>query len=411
MIHKDGKGSRFASGSLPAELIERRQWVGCRIVPQGKAKPKKIPVIATDPHKNASSTNPATWSTFAEARAGLAQGHYQAVGYVLAGDIVGIDLDGERWVVGDGKLAEETKDIVDRSRSYAEWSISGKGVHILLHGTLPWSGHRNDKVGVEVYTSKRFFIMTGQHIEGTPATINQNQAAIDWILQRYFGEASEKAERTEDMTSEVSEHSEYSDISVISEASEIPVEQIITDTLPKKMGQRNACVFQLARGLKYNSGPRYANGAEWKPVVRRWHQKALAVVGTKPFDDTWADFLRAYQSARLPLGTALDGWALQRAKQSLPPAADGYDTVQVKLLVGMCWHLAKMSPQQRFFLSSHRAGVLLEISQSTALGYLQMLRVDGVIEVAERGNERRATRYRYCGGEVAEQKDLTSNSE
>ena len=150
MTQKTNGGSRFAACSLPAELKERRQWVGCRLVPQRKTKPKKIPVVATDPGKNASSTNPATWSTFAEARAGLAQGHYQAVGYVLAGDVVGIHLDGERWVVGDGELSEEAQTLVDLCSSYAEWSISNKGVHILLHGTLPWSGRRGDKVGVNL---------------------------------------------------------------------------------------------------------------------------------------------------------------------------------------------------------------------------------------------------------------------
>ena len=88
------------------------------------------------------------------------------------------------------------------------------------------------------------------------------------------------------------------------------------------------------------------------------------MIGTKPFDDTWADFLRAYQSARLPLGSTQDGSALQRAKETLPPAADGYDTENAELLVGICWHLALMNPQLRFFLSSHRAGVLLGVSRA-----------------------------------------------
>ena len=39
--------------------------------------------------------------------------------------------------------------------------------------------------------------MTGQHIAGTPDTIGDNQPAIDWILGRYFGEASERAEKPE----------------------------------------------------------------------------------------------------------------------------------------------------------------------------------------------------------------------
>jgi hypothetical protein len=196
--------------------------------------------------------------------------------------------------------------------------------------------------------------------------------------------------------SAVSEHSDVSVISVISVISEaLSVEQLLTMTQPQKMGQRNACIYRLARGLKFNSGPRHQNGAKWKAVVRAWHENALPVIGTRNFDETWADFLRAYLSALLPLGASLDEWALERAKESLPPAADGYETERIKLLVGICWHLATLSPQQRFFLSSHRVGELLAVSQSTAMDYLRMLCTDAVIQVIERGNQRVATRYRY----------------
>jgi hypothetical protein len=141
-------------------------------------------------------------------------------------------------------------------------------------------------------------------------------------------------------------------------------------------------------------------------VVRQWHQRALAVIDTKSFDETWTDFLRAYESARLPLGVALDQWARQQAGQWLPPAADDYDSDRISLLVGMCWHLAHLSPQRRFFLSSHRAGALLGISQRTALSCLRMLTTDGVIQLIERGNQKHANRYRYLaspdGAELSE---------
>ena len=46
------------------------------------------------------------------------------------------------------------------------------------------------------------------------------------------------------------------------------------------------------------------------------------------------------------------------------------------------------------------------------MDYLRMLCADGIIKVTERGNyqERRANRYRYCGGGAETGKGLTSNS-
>lgn len=98
-----------AISAFPAELRNRKQWCGFRIVPNGDAKPKKIPVIAATPTRKAKSNDPATWGTLDAAIAGAKTGAYTAVGYALNGDFVGIDLDGERWIVGDSELTEEAQ--------------------------------------------------------------------------------------------------------------------------------------------------------------------------------------------------------------------------------------------------------------------------------------------------------------
>jgi len=55
--------------------------------------------------------------------------------------------------------------------SYTELSPSKTGFHILLNGALPEGGNR--KGPVEVYTKGRYFTITGDHVAGTPTTINQ----------------------------------------------------------------------------------------------------------------------------------------------------------------------------------------------------------------------------------------------
>ena len=213
---------------------------------------------------------------------------------------------------------------------------------------------------------------------------------------------SSQSERSE-MTSENSENSDVSGYSDVSEHSELQKpDEVIALTQPKGPGQRNACIFSLARGLKFDCGLDSQPMKEIKPFVQKWHELALPTIDTEPFDDTWSDFLRAWETAELPLACDPVALAIARARQHLgeghlPTEADQYDSEVVKLLVGLCANLAAYRAGDRFFLSSHVAGRRLEIPQSKALQYLKMLIADGVIEVVQTGNERRANRYRWLG--------------
>lgn len=53
----------------------------------------------------------------------------------------------------------------------------------MLKGSLPFKG-RNNRTGVEIYRSGRYFIMTGKVI--IYSEIIENQEAIDYIVSRYF---------------------------------------------------------------------------------------------------------------------------------------------------------------------------------------------------------------------------------
>ena len=391
------------------EMRDRRQWCGFRIIPQAGGKLRKTPVMVEMVDRCAKSTDPATWTTFDAALQGLADGAYSAAGYALAGDIVGIDLVGQRWVGGDGRLTAEASAIVARCGSYAEWSISGKGIHILLHGALPGLGRRNDVGGVEMYTTARFFIVTGRQLDDTPKTIADNQGALDWLLAAYLGSESasdaglptERPETPEHMASVVSGFSVGSVVSVDSAVSAVSVDDVIAQTLPAKQGQRNGCILRLARGLKFDAKMADRPLADLKPIVRRWHAEALPIIGTKDFDETWADFTHAWPKVRIPLSFKAESWAMGKAKaEPLPAVAGHYDNPTVRLLVGVCWHLASLHQERRFFLSSHGAGALLGVSHDRVLRWLNMLCADRVLKLLERGNQRRANRYRYCHGDA-----------
>ena len=166
--------------NIPNELKSLTQWV-CAY------SDTKVPMIAKSRFA-ASSTDPNTWSSFQDAVDSVGCGLYDNIGFVFNNNsIVGIDIDA--GYDEDGFLTEIASDIIGKCKSYTEKSRSGRGVHILLKGTLPFKGKNNLK-GVEIYKSSRYFIMTGDILLYN--TIVENQQAIDSIVEKYFSDVSRK---------------------------------------------------------------------------------------------------------------------------------------------------------------------------------------------------------------------------
>ena len=143
--------------SIPKELRVRPQWVVSKAV---GAKPDKVPYSARTGRRG-SSTDLMTWSTFEEALEAHERGEFAGLGFMFSsGDpYTGIDLD--NCVNEDGQIALWALEIVRYFDSYTEFSVTGTGLHIIVRGDI--SNRR--KGDVEVYSSKRFFTMTGHVIE------------------------------------------------------------------------------------------------------------------------------------------------------------------------------------------------------------------------------------------------------
>ena len=137
--------------NIPAELRALKQWVCWRLEP-AVPKPKKMPYTITGGH--ASSTNPETWATFAECVAAVGPRQYTGVGFVFtaADPYVGLDFDGMTW-------AEVAPLVTDLLPAYVEVSQSGKGIHVIVRGTLPDGPRR--KGNIECYQNARYFALTG----------------------------------------------------------------------------------------------------------------------------------------------------------------------------------------------------------------------------------------------------------
>lgn len=157
---------------FPDELKKLKQWVGVR---NGSKIPYNI-------RGAASSSNPDTWLTYENVVKGVDKGVFDLPGFVFCdNDIVGIDID--IGYLDNGFLSSEAVDIIKKLHSYTEKSRSGRGMHIYVHGTLPFDG-RNNRQGVEIYKTARYFIVTGQKM--FYGDIVENQEGIDYVVEKYF---------------------------------------------------------------------------------------------------------------------------------------------------------------------------------------------------------------------------------
>lgn len=169
-----------------AELAQRRQWV-CWRLEKREGKPTKVPV---QPNGILAATdNPRTWSGYEEVVEAATRNGW-GIGYVFSGDCVGVDLDKCRDPATD-KIDDWAVEIIGRLRSYTEVSPSGTGVHILCLGVIPRDGGRRGQV--EVYTRRRFFCVTGQHVDGWPDEVCEAEEALEWLWATHIRRTAPEA--------------------------------------------------------------------------------------------------------------------------------------------------------------------------------------------------------------------------
>ncbi|MDD5093083.1 MAG: hypothetical protein PHV74_01695 [Dehalococcoidia bacterium] len=170
--------------TLPRELLPLPNWVAWRFDPPPEVggKPRKVP-INPNTGMPASTIDPATWSTFAGANERAEQDRLNGVGFVFTNSgFTGIDLD---HCVSDGIIEPWVERIIQDFNSYAELSQSSTGVHIIVQGKLPPGARR--KGNIEAYDSGRYFVITGEHLEGTPVTIEPRQPELAAFHAKHLG--------------------------------------------------------------------------------------------------------------------------------------------------------------------------------------------------------------------------------
>lgn len=171
--------------NIPFELKQLKQWVCFALEPSDKGKPRKVP---KNPFTggNASISDHQTWGKFEDTLRACEKFKFPHIGFAFTptDPYCGIDVD--KCVNNDGSLnqiANETLEIL--KDSYCEYSCSGTGIHIICKGTLPDNGRKNTKLDLEVYCSKRFFVMTG-NVLLTGLSIRELQPQLNVFWDKYI---------------------------------------------------------------------------------------------------------------------------------------------------------------------------------------------------------------------------------
>ena len=163
------RSSMSASSSvyqIPEELKAEKAWVLWR-KEYRDGKPTKVLYQAN--HRRADSTAPSTWTTFEDAvEAFEHDDFFDGVGFVFHPDnpYCGADID--------DVTEDEARHWIEQFDSYTELSPSGKGFHIICKAKVPKGTNRDEG---ELYSSGRFFTMTGNVVRDAP--VREAQEAAD----------------------------------------------------------------------------------------------------------------------------------------------------------------------------------------------------------------------------------------
>lgn len=356
---------------IPDELKLVNRWATHR---------NKRPFSAEAVNLPASVTDPDTWSSFSTALTAYEEGGYDGIGIVFDGDgLVGIDLDD---CVSNGKPNDVALEILDWiGPTYTEFSQSGSGLHAYGRYTGRPLGGLNQQykgVRVELYCKARFFVVTGAVFHNQPVSLLSGFGSLhEKLRSSWTEETEEQKNRSNGFCSSVS--------SV----------RIPPSCIPNQYGQRNACLFSLARFLK-GVIPN-ASKDQREELVSRWWLMAEPNVRTKDVSVSVLEFHLAWDRVKFIPG---DEWTQVMAALPQDPTSNPGDKWDIvgRRLYSLCQLLDRHQRQSfssaPFLLSCRKAGEALGIDHRLAANLLNAFVRSGLLDIVVPSTKRRAARYR-----------------
>lgn len=183
--------------AVPNTLKDIPRWLPWKYVPDpNRPKPRKIPHQMSG--RYADNTQPTQWVAYTTAITAYSMGGYSGLGFLLEAPIVGLDFDN---CIVNGMVTPEVQEFVDDFDSYTEISPSGHGIRIFVSST--WAPAADmlqglNRQNIELYFGKRFLTVTGNHLPGTPKTIQDRTEKVRILYNRLI--TTLQVQDTVDMT-------------------------------------------------------------------------------------------------------------------------------------------------------------------------------------------------------------------
>jgi len=202
--HRPGKPTALTvkPDAIPEELKQLRIWSGWQYRwSDEKKKWAKVP-IDVDRGQPASSTDPATWSSFQKALEYYQRAGNEADGIGLffnkADRLVGADID---HCVTDRVLNDKAISILTRLNTYAEMSPSETGVKAIAVLDSPGleKGFNNRQAGVEMYDTARFWTVTGHQVVPFQNTVHNRTSVIAELVKQFGPSGPSPVQRGEEL--------------------------------------------------------------------------------------------------------------------------------------------------------------------------------------------------------------------
>lgn len=173
---------------IPTCLKELPHWTVWRFTKDKDGKIRKKPICVKTGY-GASHSDPSTWCDFEKACAAYEESRgrwnkYDGLMFAFTQDMNTVFIDCDHCISDTGELSDIAREVLKMfPGTYSEISVSGKGVHVFVTGTIPKTVKTSE---IEMYKSTRFCCVTGNAIRAKEITGNKSdQEKLDYLYQKY----------------------------------------------------------------------------------------------------------------------------------------------------------------------------------------------------------------------------------
>lgn len=181
---KNAKRLNDLNANVSQEMKNLKNWCAFKTYYDSTTGKKKKIILSPETGEWAKCNEPATWSTYEKAMQFAKERNCEGLSFALDPQtrIACVDLD--HCISDKGMRSELCWKILDAApNTYAEKSVSGKGVHVFFKADNVTLGvnMKDDVKGIECYDRSKFISMTGNVISKTIAIEDRPQKLIDLV--------------------------------------------------------------------------------------------------------------------------------------------------------------------------------------------------------------------------------------